>query len=141
MKLEINIGKTHMYVIISLFVIIVGMITVVALTPPSTPNINGHSVDEIHGAARSCEANPDYVNCVHTMADDWGASATAIAASQAKLIPGVCVLAVACPTGWVDKGTIGIIYNNPDLAKNPFSTGGAYNAWWTWSHSKLCCYS
>lgn len=50
-----------------------------------------------------------------------------------------CIFSNVCPSGWVDKGLGGYIYNSRGGATCPYSVGGAYNDSWTWCHPRICC--
>lgn len=56
-----------------------------------------------------------------------------------------CMLANACPAGWVNRGRVGIIASYGDGAyglcggNNVGSTGADYNGTWGWCHPLICC--
>ena len=47
-----------------------------------------------------------------------------------------CIMARSCPTGYRNRGTMGIITSH---GKCVFNNGAPYNPWWMWCHPKLCC--
>jgi hypothetical protein len=51
------------------------------------------------------------------------------------------VLRSSCPSGWRDRGAVGIIMANGDYGNCSAIGGGgaAYNSTWTWCHPRLCC--
>jgi len=54
-----------------------------------------------------------------------------------------CILANACPTGWIDNGKVGILANATDgsLSKcgNIFEAGADFNGTYGWCHPRICC--
>lgn len=58
-----------------------------------------------------------------------------------------CIIANSCPSGWVSRGTIGIIaaYSGGSFSMctggNVGTTGANYNGTWGWCHPLICCNS
>jgi hypothetical protein len=48
------------------------------------------------------------------------------------------MLGAQCPTGWSDKGRVGIISPNANIGNIPGAAGGKYNSGWTWRHPQIC---
>lgn len=48
MKIEINLTKKHFYAIVAMFVLLIGIVGVVAYGT-GNPMVNGHTIDEIEG--------------------------------------------------------------------------------------------
>ncbi|MEA3430456.1 MAG: hypothetical protein U9R08_04240 [Nanoarchaeota archaeon] len=66
MKIELNIKKTHLYALITVIVVFIGIISVVAYTS-NDPRLNGHTITEIEGLdARISEIRTELTNTLNT---------------------------------------------------------------------------
>lgn len=86
MRLEININKKHIIVVIALLIVVSFGIAQPAPNP-------GHSITEVSGATPNCLSNPSHASCSPTSSSTWlssigGAGNVAIGAANAFSLEG-----------------------------------------------------
>ncbi len=67
MKIEINIRKTHLILILTFLF----LATFVIAYGGNQPTVVGHSIGEIQGASPSCSSNPLHPSCLATSGSSW----------------------------------------------------------------------